>query len=497
MLNLSEAKRFVVLGGGTAGWFAALELRNSLPADTEVLVVSAPDIPVIGVGEGGVLNFMDALHRLRIPFAEFVQATGAVHKLGFAYERWRTGQDDDVYYHMFPSLNPAKYLNQDGFHPVFSALHNHGIPISHLVDSIRLREQNVAQAELTRQFMAGTPGLNFTASFHFDAYQVGAYLRQVALQRGVRHLEGTLDTLQQDAQGLVTHLQVNGTRWDCDFVIDATGLSRRLIQQALNTRWQSMADRLVMNRAIPFHLPHPRPNPDLVTRATALSAGWIWQIPLQHRVGAGYVFCDAYLSEDQALQEIRQWHGPAVEPIRTIRFEAGYFTEVWRGNVMAIGLASGFVEPLEATSIGQTLSQLEVFARLMRQQRWVVSRQQVDYFNQQHRQAWEGIGDFIRMHYDTSRQDTPFWRATATLPQSDRYRELKQCWQVRTPRPQDFYGHEMDTNLQFGVYSWFAVGQAMGLIAPEATVPDLLALNAAQRQQLALQLAEVKNRYRL
>lgn len=229
---------------------------------------------------------------------------------------------------------------------------------------------------------------------------------------------------------------------------------------------------------------------------TALSAGCIWQIPLQHRVGAGYVFCDAYLSEDQALQEIRQWHGPAVEPIRTIRFEAGYFTEVWRGNVMAIGLASGFVEPLEATSIGQTLSQLEAFARLMRQQRWVVSRQQVDYFNQQHRQAWEGIGDFIRMHYDTSRQDTPFWRATATLPQSDRYRELKQCWQVRTPRPQDFYGHEMDTNLQFGVYSWFAVGQAMGLIAPEATVPDLLALNAAQRQQLALQLAEVKNRYR-
>lgn len=493
MLNVRDSQRFAVIGGGTAGWIMALELQRILGPEAIVTVISAPEIPVVGVGEGGILNFMQALDRLKISLPEFMQATGAVHKLGFAYEKWRTNTADDIFYHMFPSLPPDLYPEVNGYFPALSVMHNHGLGISYISDGIAAAEANISQEDLTRYFLSGHK-TNFNSSFHFDAYRVGAFLRQIALHRGVIHAEDTVMDVSLDSQtGMVTQLLLSkGSSQSVDFVIDATGFARTLIQKKLGIPWHSLSDILIMDRAIPFHLSHPRENPDLVTRATALSSGWVWQIPLQKRVGAGYVFSSQYLSDDKAVAELESWQGRPIDPIRTIQFEAGYFEKVWQGNVMAIGLASGFVEPLEATSIGQTIHQIELFCNVLVENGFVVPPKTIDFFNLQHRQAWNGIGDFVRMHYDTSRNDSAFWKDIKRGKLSEKYLELKSLWKLRTPRKWDFVDYEMDASSQFGVYSWLTVGQGVGIIPPEATVPELLALTPEQRHMLALNLAKRK-----
>ncbi len=499
MLNLRGIERICILGGGTAGWFAALHLRQIFSQNVEVMVVSSPEIPIVGVGEGGVLNFINALNKLNIPLLDFMQQTGAVHKLGFVYEGWRESYHNskDYFYHMFPverAANEEIFWYENGYFPVFSLLANNDIPISYFVDSIALREKNISQNELTKMFI-NQQNKNFGSSFHFDTYKVGQYLRKIALQRGIVHKEGSFQDIVQDAQtGLVSALLVDDQQISVNFVVDASGFSRQILGKKLHAKWQSFKDYLPINSAIPFHLEHKKAHPDLVTRATAMNAGWTWQIPSQERIGAGYVFDRNYITPDKAVVELEQWLGHFIDPIRVIEFEAGFYENVWQGNVMAVGLASGFVEPLEASSIGQMLQQLDFFTKVVVECNGIISTKNIEFFNWQNMQGWHGIRDFIRMHYDTKRSDTPFWQMVQNLKFSDDYRFFKECWQYRTPRTVDFVNYEMDNLLQFGLYSWFAIGQALRIIKPESTTVELVALSPEKKQKLAQYLEDIKRK---
>lgn len=484
MLNLREAKRICIIGGGTAGWFSALFLRQIFNKNTEILLLSAPEIPIVGVGEGGVLNLMESLEQLDIPFIEFMKNTEAVHKLGFVYEGWRNNEKDekDFYYHMFP-LNRYKDLElKYGFIPALSILVNHQIPVSYVADSIRIREKNISQSDLTALFL-NQRNKDFSSSFHFDAYKVGQYLKSIAIKRGVKYRPEEVKEISRDSvTGNVTLLHTAQEKYETDFVIDATGFSRLIVGHKLEGKWKSFKDTLTMNTAIPFHLKHSQKNPDLVTTATALSSGWVWQIPLQERIGAGYVFNRDYINESQAISEVETWLGHEIEPIRTIKFEAGVYEKVWLGNVMSLGLASGFVEPLEATSIGQMLEQLHYFRKIVVESDAVITQNLIDRFNSENLQAWSGIRDFIRMHYDTKRNDSPFWRELSrAASMSDHYQDLKSCWQYRTPRMFDLIPYHLGGRLQFGVYSWLAVAQAMGLVEGKASVVELLSLSSEEQ----------------
>ncbi|SUU24356.1 tryptophan 7-halogenase [Acinetobacter haemolyticus] len=497
MLNLRGMKRVCVIGGGTAGWFAALHMRQLFSPAVEIILVSSSEIPIVGVGEGGTLTLMQSLVELGIPFYEFLEETSAVHKLGFAYEGWRDSNKNkkDIYYHMFPLMRNDIFFKENDYYPAFSALLNHDIPISYAVDSIELRENNVSQQELTKMLISKSKE-NFASSFHFDTYKVGQYLKKIAIQRGVIHREGMFREVVQDAEtGLVTAIQVDDIIIDVDFLIDATGFSKQIIGNKLKGAWQSFKEYLPQNTAIPFHLKHRRKNPDLVTLSTAMNAGWVWQIPLQERIGAGYVFNRDFITPDQAVEEIEQWLGYEIEPIKTISFEAGCYEEVWKGNVLAIGLASGFIEPLEATSIGQMLSQLDFFVRIVKASHGIISQQSIKLFNKENVQCWYGIRDFIRMHYDSGRVDTEFWRVTQQLPLSDHYQALKECWKHRTPRNLDFYDYEMDGYSPFNIYSWLAIGQALGVVKAEASVAELYALAPEKKQKVAQYLSIIKQRY--
>lgn len=496
MLNLRGMKRVCIIGGGTAGWFAALRMRKLFSPTVEIMVIASPEIPIVGVGEGGTLTLMQTLDELNIPFGEFLQETGAVHKLGFVYEGWRQNNKkvDDFYYHMFPVKDEEIFFDEHGYFPALSVLVNNNIHVSYTVDSIQFREENRAQDELTRMFINGENN-NFASSFHFDTYKVGQYLKKVALKRGVIYRDGLFkDLVRESETGRVLAIQVDDEIIDLNFLIDATGFSRQIIGKKLSSKWISFQKYLPQNTAIPFRLKHQQKNPDLVTRATAMDAGWVWQIPLQERIGAGYVFNSDFISPDQAVAEVEKWLGHEIDPIRTIPFEAGCFEEVWIQNVLTIGLSSGFVEPLEATSIGQMLTQLDFFVRLVLESHGIITQQTIDVFNKQNLQCWTGIRDFIRMHYDTGRQDTKFWQAVYELPMSEHYKNLKEVWQYRTARNIDFYDYEMNGFSPFNLYSWLAIAQGLDIIKAEASAAELYALSHEKKLILARYLREIKGK---
>jgi tryptophan halogenase len=489
MLNLNQATRIVVLGGGTAGWFAAMTLRRIYSPQVEIQVIESSKIGIAGINEGGLLNFIPALQHNGINVQEFIRETGAMHKWGFVYEGWRTGQPDDKYYHLFASAKAsASQWHENHFFPYFAAMLHQKIPLHKYLYAARLVLGNATQAEATALLESGTASI--IPSFQFDSLKIANYFKRIALARGVKHRDAIVDDVVRDERGHVTHLCIGEEQVAVDFLIDASGLSRQVHAKTFGAQWRSFKDYLLMDRVLPFHMPHPQKNPALVTRAIAMNAGWMWQIALQERVGAGYVFSSAHLSEDQALAEMEKYLGfPVDEPQKTLKYESGCYENVWIGNVVALGLSSGFVEPLEAASSGQMLEELRNLERVLLQSRGVVSDKAIREFNEGNLRSWLGIRDFLRMHYDGTRADTELWRDVPSMPLPDSYREIRECWQERTPRMLDIENYAINGWASiFHVINWMQVGGALGNISVEGAAKDLMSL-ALEKRKIALDYA--------
>ena len=477
MLNLVNTKRFTVVGGGTAGWFAAITLRRILHPSIEVMVIASSELDIIGVGEGGITNLPDALSRNHIDLELFREKTGGLYKLGFAYEGWRTGEDSDAFFHLFQQSLPDGFLMRrlHHFYPYASALINRKIPLEHgfrgFADIIM---KNATQEEAKRFYNQGQCDL--AQSFHFDSYKTAHFLKEIAISRGVIYKDVKVISAKRNDAGHVQTINTASEEISTDFVIDATGLRRFFIQH-IDTEWDSFKPYLAMDRAIPFYMKHPFKNPALYTRAIAMQAGWMWQIPLQERVGAGYVFSSLHLNEEEAQQEVLDKLGETVEFKKMIRFEPGCYKKVWVGNVMALGLSSGFVEPLEATSIGQMLSQLKIFEDVLVNSSGVVGQATLDSFNQVNYHSWLSVRDFLCLHYDCPRRDNDFWQDVAQLPRPESYLQLKECMQHRTVRTTDMLPYApKGWPMLFGEMSWTMVASGLGLINPDSTFNELRSL---------------------
>ena len=482
MLNLKNAKNIVIVGGGTAGWFAALTLRRVFSKGVNVRLIESSKIGIVGVGEGGILNIMTALKRNQIDLGDFMEETGAAYKWGFAYEGWRTGAQDDKYYHLFGLFGHKVHEQRNGYYPHLCAMINQKIPLHSYMRGFDAIKNNASQAQ-AKELLA-SKSTDIVSSIHFDSHRVANYLKKTALQRGVLHVDAKVLDAVLDGTGSVTEIVTTEGNFPADLVIDASGLTRLIIGK-MGVQWESFSDYLLMDRAIPFYMKHPEPNPSLVTRAIAMKAGWMWQIPLVHRVGAGYVYSSKFTTPEAAIEEIKAMVGNDVEPQRVISFEPGCYHRVWVGNVVALGLSSGFVEPLEATSIGQMLEQLSKLEQTLLMTYGVVPQQTIDQFNESNLASWLGVRDFLRMHYDNTRQDNAFWQAASQAPYPESYRQLRECWQLRTPRDIDISQyHPYGWSQLFHVLSWMYVGGAMGVIPPQATQDELLALPADQQLQL-------------
>ena len=492
MLDLANPRRVAVIGGGTAGWFAALTLRRVFSPAVDVTLIEAPDNGIIGLGEGGLLNLVDALSRNRIPIDDFVRETGAAYKLGFVYEGWRGGGRQDSYYHLFggPGI-PEIEWQAGGFFPLLCARVAVGAELHGCVPGFEAIARNASQEEVRALLLAGRSGL--MASYHFDSYRVAAYLEKIALERGVVHRLARVDGLARTEQGHVRAIQMDGGEFPVDFVVDASGLARVGIGKTFGAKWRSFSDHLLLDRAIPFHLPNPEINPALLTRAVSMKAGWMWQIPLIERVSAGYVFSSSHTDEATAIAEVETYLGHPIAPMRTLRFEAGHFETVWINNVVALGPASGFVEPLKATSTGQMLEQLRNLERILVNGNGIVGGQTIEAFNRSNAQCWSGIRDFLRMHYDCHRDDTAFWRDLAKTPLPESYAELKRCFQRRTPRLVDIEAY-VGTGWQgiFHMVDWLFVAAPLGVATAGAARDELRRLPAESRTEVQAYLDQQK-----
>jgi tryptophan halogenase len=407
-------QRVVIAGGGTAGWMVAAGVSKTLGRKLDITLVESDEIGTVGVGEATIPTLMTFHSLLEINEQEFMAATNATFKLGIGFENWRDRNED--YIHSFGTTG------HDHWTAGFQHFWHKG------------RERNLAgdygdyclelKAALMNRF-AHLPRDGMNYAFHMDASLYAKFLRKFSEGFGVKRVEGKIAKVNTDAaSGDITSLRLDsGAEIAGDLFIDCTGFRGLLIGDTMGVEYEDWSHWLFCDRAVAVQtasvgeaVPY--------TRSIARDAGWQWRIPLQHRVGNGMVYSSRHLDDEQARQILlANVQGEVLTPVRPLRFTPGQRRETWRGNCVAIGLASGFLEPLESTSIH--LIQRGIIRLMQMFPTRGISPADVAEYNQQCRGEIEHIRDFIILHYHvTNRTDTPFWRACRELevPASLRHR---------------------------------------------------------------------------
>lgn len=399
-MNSTEVKKVVIAGGGTAGWMAAAALSKVLGRRLDIYLVESDEIGTVGVGEATIptLHFYNQL--LGLNEKEFLQSTHGTFKLGIQFENWL--DVDKHYLHAFG--NTGKDFWAAGFHNFW--LKGADVGVNHGFGDYCL-ERRAAEAGK----FAHLPKNGLKYAYHLDATAYGQLLRKYSETAGVKRIEGKISSVNTSAEtGFIEALVMeSGQIVSGDLFIDCTGFRGLLIEQTLHSGYEDWSHWLPCDRAMPVQTISTGP-PDPYTRAIAHSAGWRWRIPLQHRVGNGLVYCSRYMSDDEARSLILDSIDgePITEP-RVIRFQTGRRLKQWNKNCIAVGLSSGFMEPLESTSIH--LIQQSVLRLIKMFPNNGIKQVDVDEFNRQTHASFEDVRDFIVLHYKaTEREDTPFWR---------------------------------------------------------------------------------------
>lgn len=468
------AHRFVVVGGGTAGWISAFILQDSikrLGLDAAVAVVESSRIPTVGVGEATTAAFHVFLRHFGIDILEFLRECEATYKLGIRHQDWRRkgftyfGPIDDPHLVIQPPPGaPSDYLN------VYAVSAGKPVQDMHLFHPLLERHKAPWTTKADGSLLPLGP---FLPAYHFDQSLVGKFLKAKAV--GVEIIDNVLASAERDGEtGHVTALVMeDGQRLEGDFFIDATGFRKRLIVGELNAAWKSYQNELPVNRALPFWLPiEPGEEIANYTRAWAQEAGWMWQIPTQFRYGCGYVFNDAFRTPDEAHAEIERVLGRKVEVRSDIRFSIGRLEEAWIGNVLAVGLASSFLEPLESTSIHGTIVQMMMFGGRYLKAPGEMRQDLRDDYNKRVGRQVDDFRSFVNLHYATERDDTPFWRDVRENRMHPETRERLARWRREMPRhehfPQYLFGlPHMETQLHYPVLD------GLGLLDPQVARAEM------------------------
>jgi tryptophan 7-halogenase len=472
-------QRIVIVGGGTAGWMSAAALAKVIGTRrATITLVESEEIGTVGVGEATIppIRLFNTL--LGIEEDEFVRETQGTFKLGIEFVNWR--RPGHSYLHSFGTMG----------------VDTNGIPFTNYwLRSVREgqptdRDLYNAEAGAARlgRFLRTPPGpagampkINY--AFQFDASLYAAFLRRYSEARGVQRVEGRIEHVDSDAEsGLVRSLRLrDGHIVEGDLFLDCSGFRGLLIEQTLGAGFEDWSRWLPSNRAwaVPSRRLETLPP---VTRATAHGEGWQWRIPLQHRTGNGIVFSDAFLEETAAADLLmNNLDGEAVGEPRLLRFTAGRRRKSWVGNVVALGLASGFLEPLESTSIHLVQAALSKLLTFLPQ--GDVDPALADRFNREIAALYESTRDFIIAHYKvTEREDTDFWRFCRTMDVPDTLAERMEHFRRR--------GEVFVANHElFREVNWFSILEGQGLM-PEGQHPVADAMSEDALDRL---LANVRN----
>lgn len=434
---MARGRRILIVGGGTAGWLTAAYLAKALGQSVRITLLESPEIGIIGVGEGTFPTIRDTLRFLGIEEAAFVREASATFKQGVRFKGWQaTGEDEaHSYFHPFEppfqseatSLVPYWLLQDEAKRPPFAE----AVTIQNRVAEAKRAPKQPGEGDF-----AGP--LNY--AFHFDAVRLSRILAQRARELGVEHVEGLLRDVTLDERGQILSIDTEIGTLSADLFIDCTGFRAELIGKVLGSPFHSVQDQLFTDRALTCKLPYDRPDAAIesYTIATAHEAGWIWDIGLSTGRGFGCVYSSRYMDDDRAAVVLREHLGAAADDVtpRKLAFKAGWRTKPWIGNCVAVGLAGGFLEPLESTGVVLIEAAIGMIAELF------PHHGPVDLparrFNELMSARYANIVNFLKLHYCLSRRPEPFWRDNAdpaSIP--DGLRELLEQWRYRPPNRYD------------------------------------------------------------
>lgn len=406
--------KVVIAGGGTAGWITASALAHQMGEMLDITLIESEDIGTIGVGEATIPP-MRTFHRLiGINEKEFVAATNATFKLGIQFENWK--QIGEKYFHSF-GVTGKQTIVTDFIH---FWLRGQRLGIAQPFGDYCLE----FKAALEERF-AITDQIKMNYAFHLDAGKYARFLRERAEVRGVKRIEGKIAEVRVNSEtGFISTIVLESQQEiEGDLFIDCTGMRGLLIEQTLQTGYEEWRQWLPCDSAIAVQTESTSPALPY-TRSIAHNAGWRWKIPLQHRVGNGIVYSSPYLSDDEATQMLlNAVEGKALTEPKVIKFKTGRRKKAWNKNCIAVGLSSGFLEPLESTSIHMIMTAVTRILQLFPHGK--INQSTVDEYNAQAESEFVRIRDFIILHYKaTERDDSPFWRycKEMSVPEDLRHR---------------------------------------------------------------------------
>jgi len=466
----SKVLRVVIVGGGTSGWMAGAALAKLLRGSAEVHLVESEAIGIVGVGEATLPHIRAFNERLGISEADFMSWTRATFKLGIEFRDW--GRVGDSYIHPFGTF--GRGMGDVEFHHYWTRLVNSGETIPPLEEfsmaCAMARENRFALPSTDPRDIAST----FGYAYQFDALLFAPYLRTIAEGLGARRTEGLVVAVERDGESgnIVAVTLNNGERIEGDLFIDCSGFRSLLLGDALGEPFEDWSHWLPADRAVAMPC-HTRTALTPYTSAIAMPSGWRWRIPLQHRTGNGYVYSSSFVSDDEAANALREAaEGEPIAEPRLLRFKAGRRKRSWVKNCVAIGLASGFLEPLESTSIYLVQAAITALVELFPDgSEPTVER---DEFNRLIDLEYDRIRDFLILHYHaTTRDDTPFWDYVRTMPIPDTLNQKMELFRRRGRVEKYREGVFLDA-------SWVAVYTGQGILPqghdPRADRPPLESL---------------------
>jgi tryptophan halogenase len=423
-MTKGAVQRIVIAGGGTAGWMTAVALSHAFGRrPLKITLVESADIGTVGVGEATI----PALHYFNSTFGidqrEFIAESKGTFKLGIEFVDW--GDIGRKYIHPFAPY--GRDLSNIFFHQLFL---KHARAQAGRGTTIRIDDYNIccvaAQGGRFKHPVSGESGLagSLRYAFHFDASLYAKYLRRLSEAKGVQRIEGRIVSVRQNSgTGHIESLILDdGQRIEGDLFVDCTGQRALLIGETLGSGFEDWSRWLPCDSAIAVQSAHIAP-PVPYTRSSADAAGWRWRIPLQHRMGNGYVYSSAHIDHEEAERRLlASLEGMPLASPRRIPFRTGRRKKFWIGNCVAVGLAAGFLEPLESTSIHLIQTAVLKLLALFPDLRF--DQAEIDAFNRHTVGEYERTRDFLILHYKiTQRSDTPFWRYCSAMDVPDAVRE--------------------------------------------------------------------------